>query len=251
MHTASVEPYGPDDDVSLNDALPPPEHVAPDLAVANIVQADFDALLQAADPQEHIVVWQQHLQAETDVLTIPATQTTQQPLSPSSAAHTRDLVYDGYFEQQTVGRATCGMHALNNAIGFALLEEPDMLHACEVYLRECEFEGSAEHRADHIAPGGWYSEAVLATVLRTKHNMFTLDVNNPVQATEASSARLFSESTAGLVINHPHTHWVAIRFWRGCIWLLNSTGTPQHMSHDDYLAYIAEFPGSFAVLINY
>ena len=142
------------------------------------------------------------------------------------------------------------MHALNNAIGRNFIKESDLTHACNVYLAEAEFEGNPERREDHICERGWYSEAVLATVLRTKDNLFTLDLMNPVRPTDTSSHRLFNFDVAGIVVNHPHSHWVAIRWESDAIWLLNSSRRPKQLTFQEYLAYLTRYPDSFAVIIH-
>ena len=64
------------------------------------------------------------------------------------------------------------MHALNNAIGYNLLDPAAMSRACDTFLAEMAFEGSAERRDDHEIPGsGWYSEAVMATASRAEGNI--------------------------------------------------------------------------------
>ena len=155
--------------------------------------------------------------------------------------------FHGFFQRQV--QARCGMHALNNALGFDFLNEADLNDACDVYLNEAAFEGNPERRASHIAPGGWYSEAVLATVLRIKQNLFKLDLDNPVRSTNESARRLFNPHVAGIVINHPLAHWVAIREESDAIWLLDSLYTPRQLTFKEYQAYLTRYPNSFAVMI--
>ena len=51
-------------------------------------------------------------------------------------------------------------------------------------------EGWEEFRADHEAADGWYSEAVMTTALRVKENIYTMNVNNPLQPTEKDLLRM-------------------------------------------------------------
>ena len=67
--------------------------------------------------------------------------------------------FHGYFERQEA--AKCGMHALNNAIGFMFCTERDLARACEANLRDHAF----DLRDMHVAPTGWYSSEVMATAL--------------------------------------------------------------------------------------
>ena len=119
-----------------------------------------------------------------------------------------------------------------------------------MYLNEAAFEGNPERRASHIAPRGWYSEAVLATVLRIKQNLFKLDLDNPVRPTDESARRLFNPHVAGIVINHPLAHWVAIREESDAIWLLDNLYTPRQLTFNEYQAYLTRYPSSFAVMIQ-
>ena len=140
------------------------------------------------------------------------------------------------------------MHALNNALGFEFLEPLDLTRACNIYLSEAAFEGNPQHRSDHIAETGWYSEAVLATVLRTKQNVFRLDLDNPVRPEVSSARRLYNPHVAGIVVNHPLEHWVAIRAESDGIWLLDSRYGPKRLTFLEYQAYITQYPSSFAVM---
>ena len=60
-------------------------------------------------------------------------------------------VFNGYFERQIAAR--CGVHALNNAIGFCFATAAELSRACDAFLREHPYDS----RAMHEAPTGWYS----------------------------------------------------------------------------------------------
>ncbi len=100
--------------------------------------------------------------------------------------HSREFC--GYFERQVLAR--CGLHALNNAAGGPFFNADDMSVACTEYVSEAPREGFLEHRDAHELPTGWFSEAVLAYVVRWKiayHTLgaftsMSLDLDNPVRS---------------------------------------------------------------------
>ena len=144
------------------------------------------------------------------------------------------------------------MHALNNGIGYNLLEPAAMPRACDTFLTEMAFDGSPELREDHEVPGsGWYSEAVLATALRAEGNIYSLYVNDPIRHTTDNPARIFAPNTAGVVVNRTGAHWFAYKNVNGQIWCLDSLHEPRQVSYDDYLQDLAQrkHKNAFAVVI--
>ena len=139
------------------------------------------------------------------------------------------------------------MHALNNAIGEQFLEEEDMHQACNVYLQETLMEGLEEFRADHEAEDGWYSEAVMTTFLRVKRNIYTMNVNSPLQPQEKDLVQIFAEDVLGFLVNQPGVHWLAFRVIDGAIWQLDSMETPRIMSFQEVLAYVRRYPHAFLI----
>ena len=162
--------------------------------------------------------------------------------------------YDGHFERQVLGR--CGLHALNHAIGGSFLNADDMTAACTEYIAEMAREGSLERRSIHELPGGWYSEAVLAFVLRMKiaqHELgaaakLKVDLNNPIQATQASAARIYDPNTLGVILNKNQAHWITFKMSGGTIWLLDSCGEPEVCSFPKFLEYLHVYRNAFAVM---
>ena len=69
-----------------------------------------------------------------------------------------------YFEHQVELR--CGIHALNNMLGFHLLSPEDMARAADAFIFENR--ELADNIQDHLAPAGDYSIEVMDMVLRTK-----------------------------------------------------------------------------------
>ena len=109
-------------------------------------------------------------------------------------------------------------------------------------------EGNPEDPAIHMQPGGWYSEAVMANALRVKHNMFRLDLDNPIQQTAASMNRLFEDNVQGVVVNLANLHWVAIRAIDGEVWLLDSQRRPVQFTRAQYHAFLRRHRNKFAVM---
>jgi hypothetical protein len=71
-------------------------------------------------------------------------------------------LYEGFFERQKL--AKCGMHALNNSLGFQLCTDDDMTFALEDYIRSSTHEGLHEIRSMHEKRTGWYSSEVMTHV---------------------------------------------------------------------------------------
>ena len=144
------------------------------------------------------------------------------------------------------------MHALNNAIGYDLLDAEAMTRACDTFLAEMAHEGSHEGRDDHEVPGsGWYSEAVLATALRAAMNIYSLDVNDPINHRSENPARIFAPDTAGVVVNKAGWHWFAYKSIDDQIWCLDSMHKPTPLSYNEYLQALAlpEHRNAFAVVV--
>ena len=153
--------------------------------------------------------------------------------------------YAGYFERQVRGR--CGMHALNNALGFGLVTAADMTQACNVYLAEMQIEGSPEDRRIHENIDGWYSEAVMAQALRIKDNLYKLDLDNPLQPREDNLLRIYADNVHGLVLNKLNRHWVAFRLVDGSFWRLDSQLQPEVVTLEHLSEQIARYRNAFLV----
>ena len=106
-------------------------------------------------------------------------------------------------------------------------------------------EGNAEPRGLHERPAGWYSEAVLAQALRVKNNLYRLNLDDPLQATEISLMRAHADNALGVVVNIANTHWVAIRVIEGVVWLLDSQSRPQHITFDEFLLFVRRHRNAF------
>ena len=154
-------------------------------------------------------------------------------------------MYTGYFERQQA--AHCGLHALNNAIGFDFLTTEDMTTACDVFLDEMAMELSPEERCDHELPTGWYSEAVMAQALRVKDNIYRLNLDDPVQPAEEQVMRIFGDNVLGMTVNVEQRHWVAVRIADGRLWLLDSEQAPVQLSVLQLLDYVATYRHAFLV----
>ena len=181
--------------------------------------------------------------------------------SPTRPA-TDAKVFQDFFEKQTPGKALCGLHALNNAIGAGFFNESDMSNACTDFLREATREGLHEKRKDHEIPRtGWYSEALMAYVINWKiaqnawGNMIggqmLLDLNNPILPhVDASLQNVYDPNVYGIIVNKNNTHWITIRHVDNEIWLLDSLQEPKKLSWPEYTNYITCYPHAYPLLDN-
>ena len=190
-------------------------------------------------------------QAPPDPGTAPTDTSPSMPVSSSAAAgggnDSRADVYADYFEPQLRGEARCGLHALNNALGFDFLGAEDMSRACDVLLAELAHEGNPEPRDQHELPSGWYSEAVMATALRVKDNLYQFNVDAPLLGNDDDMMRIFTDYVRGVVVNLQQQHWVAVRVVAGDIWLLDSLTAPRLLTFDDLVRFVRTYRHAFLV----
>ena len=135
-------------------------------------------------------------------------------------------------------------------MGQPFLTSALMSCACDVFLFEMELEGNPEQHRDHEIPTfGWYSEAVLATVLRVHANIYSLDLDNPIQPQQPSALRIFAPDTLGVVVNRANVHWFAYKNINGEIWVLDSMLDPHTVTFDGYKDALRTYTGAFAVVM--
>ena len=123
-----------------------------------------------------------------------------------------------------------------------------MTEACTIHLWEMEFELSTERREDHESATGWYSEAVMATALQVKDNIYMLDLNNPLKPNDEDDLhRIYGPDVMGVVVNKFQTHWYAFKVVNERIWLLDSTEEPRIVTFQEFLECIEEHENAFLV----
>ena len=113
----------------------------------------------------------------------------------------------------------CGIHALNNALGFHCFGVEDMLHAADTFLFENPELG--DRQQDHVAPEGDYSIEIMLMALRTKamQDFGRLRWHmDDCRATELQDL----EGCIGAVQNIDGRHWVALRRWGDSFLYLDS-----------------------------
>ena len=134
-----------------------------------------------------------------------------------------------------------------------------MSRACTAYIEEARREGLWESRDDHERAGGWYSEAVLAYVVRWKiaqntlgaYTHMKLDLDNPVQPAATSARRVFDADTLGVIVNKDQVHWVAFKAVSGQIWLLDSQMRgPELYDFPRYQAFLLTYRHAFCLCDN-
>ena len=166
---------------------------------------------------------------------------------PSDNVHENGIdEYIGFFEHQV--SAHCGLHAINNAVGFELLQAASMNIACTEYLAEMLREGTFEHPDMHIGPSGDYSEAVMAFALRHHTNTYELDLNSPVLQIELSKMCIFAPNVCGIIVNKQQRHWVTIKEVEGDLWLLDSQELPVKLTYEAYLEFLSIYGPAFPLL---
>ena len=110
-------------------------------------------------------------------------------------------------------------------------------------------EGNPEIRTNHEIPAHvWYSEAVLATVLRVHANIYSLDLDNPIQPQQPSALRIFAPDTLGVVVNRANVHWFAYKNINGEIWVPDSMLDPHTVTFDGYTDALRTYAGAFVVM---
>ena len=157
------------------------------------------------------------------------------------------IEYTGYFERHRA--AHCGLHAVNNALGFQFINEELLKVSCTEYIAHSSREGLPEVSEDHMSADGDYSEALLAFALQFHGNVYSLDVNRPFLPTEESALKVFSPDVVGVLVNQNNAHWVAVRVHEGDIWMLDSMRTaPRKLSLQDFRALILTYARVYPIV---
>ena len=162
-----------------------------------------------------------------------------------------------FFEKQEFGLARCGLHALNNVIGWAGFSADDMSRACDLFIAESKIpdkEGGQawyQNRSEHEREGGWYSSEVLGYALRGSLRYQFV----PVSLTTTSISKLNEPSCVGALVHHvdPTTqeglHWTCLRREGDLTWDLDSCKHPILLSQSGVLKYVAEHAGKIYPVI--
>lgn len=162
------------------------------------------------------------------------------PISPRTAAP--------YFEKQP--GAHCGMHSLNNAIGFGFAGVEDMQYACDDFLERCRRDKHPQIRAEHAKPTGWYSPQVLCHALnqtslrRSGSHEYTLGMQPLVSNPDVL------RSSVGALMNIGNRHWIALKYASsGHVWQLDSQELrPISLSWAEYKALARKHHSAFPIL---
>ena len=109
------------------------------------------------------------------------------------------------------------------------------------FLSEMRLEGCPEQRSTHETLSGDYSEAALAFALRYHHNIFSLDLDNPVLGNPASLRRIFGPTVCGVLVNKvtdEDDHGVSMKVVNEQIWLPDSALSPRCVTYDEYVFFV-------------
>ena len=139
------------------------------------------------------------------------------------------------------------MHAINNAVGFQFADAPLMSQALRAYLDHAHFEHLPETAEDHESPSGDYSVELLAFLFQWHHNIYSLDLDNPILPGTESLNRIFEQDVCGIIVNKNQHHWVTFKLLHETIWLLDSQGEPEPYTFTQYSAYLAFYNRAYAV----
>ena len=145
---------------------------------------------------------------------VPELDRTGAPERDSREASTQP---ERFFERQVQLR--CGIHALNNALGFHLVNAQDMVYAADAFL----FENPelADNVQDHLRPQGDYSFEVMSMVLRTKAMEAFGQLRWQMEDRRARNIKDL-EGCVGAVQHRSGRHWVALRRSRETFLFLDS-----------------------------
>jgi hypothetical protein len=139
------------------------------------------------------------------------------------------------------------MHALTNALGRRFATPEDLEAATQELLRAARQEGLPEIRAQHVAPGGWYSAEVLAQAL-THVSMAQRDRVEFVMSLEPLCVHAAAlRAAVGAIVNVANRHWVALRWTQGSVWLLDSMDEPRELSWTGYLHFVRLHRAAFRI----
>eukprot|EP00927_Polykrikos_kofoidii_P059258 TRINITY_DN54462_c0_g1_i1.p1 TRINITY_DN54462_c0_g1~~TRINITY_DN54462_c0_g1_i1.p1 ORF type:complete len:291 (+),score=47.53 TRINITY_DN54462_c0_g1_i1:29-901(+) len=135
-----------------------------------------------------------------------------------------------YFEKQRERR--WDLHVVNNACGEHVVSDSGMEQAFWGFQAETK----VAEAADHIAPDGNYSDAILAYVVRGKG--LQLEATHPVRPTQTDIERFGIEGYKGAIVHLDRGHWVGMRRDDENLWLLDSLVAPRLLTMEEAIAYI-------------
>ena len=163
--------------------------------------------------------------------------TDDESMTSSENEATEEEPYIGFFERQK--QAKCGMHALNNSLGFQLCTDDDMTFALEDYIRSSNHEGLHEIRSMHAKRTGWYSSEVMTHAITTTSMRRFGNVRYVMDIKPLIVDPNIIHTSLGAIVNIDNNHWVAIRSIGGKIMLFDSKDKiPRQYSQNDYVAFI-------------
>jgi hypothetical protein len=146
---------------------------------------------------------------------------------------------DRYFESQEYMK--CGRHAINNLFGGPQLINQDLENAssevCAVTL---------DHKLLHIAPNGWYSHSVLATLFDMTSPPVARLLLRPADES-AYHSMLDTDAYWGCLINQRNAHWVCVAKENSTLFYLDSYHAPVTIHFSDFQSILRKYPMSFFV----
>lgn len=145
-----------------------------------------------------------------------------------------------YLERQA--QRLCGKHALNGAVGGPIFNEQDLRDGAQRAATEQQV--PLKH---HARKRGDFSESAIAhTLLHT--SPYRLNATKRVtNAAEAFAPGPAADSVVGLLVHKPD-HWIALRKFRNCIYLLDSTlQRPRVLTPRAFAAHLVRYPETYQI----
>ena len=107
-------------------------------------------------------------------------------------------------------------------------------------------------KEDHIKPSGWYSIEVMATAVLGIQVEFRFPYILDLEPLHVTPEKLFDDQTVGALVNIEQSHWVAIKYHGGIIWLLDSAKVPiaRQMSYVEYKSYIQKYRDAYFIKLK-
>ena len=155
--------------------------------------------------------------------------------------------YKGYFEKQS--KAKCGIHSLNNVIGYQFCNDGDMKFAVEDYLEASKREGLYETRRKHCSDTGWFSVEIMCHAVNTTSMQKKGRVEYEVKLNALYNHLHLIYISLGAIVNINNEHWVALKSIGDVIWLLDSEKQPMEITYEEYSNYVHKHRAAYPIFV--
>jgi hypothetical protein len=162
-------------------------------------------------------------------------------VDPKEAKKASDVLLwgDRYFERQQ--EMKCGRHAVNNLIGGPQFIDQDLEGACEAVCLD-----TGDDVRQHIAPQGWYSMSVLASLIDMTVPPLGQLLLKPCAA-EAYHLMLQGDDYYGCLVNQRNLHWACVVKHNGRLFYVDSCYYPTEIDFPDFQGILRSYPMTFLI----